>query len=59
MLFILATHKRQRSPLPRLPEALGRERVKKNAPTEAVGCILDIGREAKKEILEKCISPDQ
>jgi hypothetical protein len=31
------------------------ERMKKTAPTEAVGSILDAGQEAKMEILAQCV----
>jgi len=37
--------------LPGPPESFGTERMKETAPTEAVGCIIDGGQEAKTEIL--------
>jgi len=37
--------------LSRPPQSLGMERMKKAAPTEAVGCTVDGGQEAKTEIL--------
>ena len=38
-------------PLPRLPKSLGVRRMKETAPTEAVGCMIDSGQEAKTGIL--------
>ena len=45
------TRRRQSWPLPGPPESLGMERMKETAPTEAVGCTIDGGQEAKMEIL--------
>ena len=39
--------------LPGPPESLGMERMREAAPTEAVGCTIDGGQEAKTEILVK------
>jgi hypothetical protein len=37
--------------LPGPPRLLGMERVKETTPREAIGCIINGGQEAKKEIL--------
>jgi len=47
---VLRIRRSQSWPLPGPPQSLGMERMKKTAPTEAVGCKIDSDREAKMEI---------